>query len=101
MRDESRADSLPSHPSSLITHHLVGSPRGQHLVVARVAAGEEPLAAAEAVEPPLLLGSVQIAPGVEVRGPRLIGSVTGRARMILAAEAELGDRPRTAIGAME
>src|SRR6266545_4836545 len=72
--------------------------RQQHLVGARVALGEEPLAAAGTVEPPLALDPRDVVAEVVV-GAQLARR-RGRARswVDLAPEAEVGHLARAAIG---
>ena len=72
--------------------------RQQHVVRARVALGEEPLAAAGAVEPPLALHAGDVVAEVVVGAQLARRGRRARARVDLAPEAEVGDLARAAVG---
>src|SRR4051794_35290316 len=72
--------------------------RQQHLVGARVALGEEPLAAAGAMEPPLALHARDVLAEVVVRAQLARRRGLARPGVHLAPEAEVGDLAWAAVG---
>ena len=68
-----------------------------HLIGARVALGDEPLAAAGSVQPPLLLHSRDVPAEVVVLAELAKAGRLLRARVQLASEGEVGDLADTAV----
>src|SRR2546423_1929588 len=91
---------LPRH-SSLVTRRFFRPPRREDTIVAGVPPRQEPAPAAETVEPPLLLGQVEVAPRVKMLRPALGGHFAGGSFVILAAEAEFSHRASPAVRAFQ
>src|SRR5687768_8985248 len=91
----------PLRHSSIVTLRFDRPPCGEDPIIARVAAGEEPGAAAEAMEPPLLLRTIPVLPGVEMCRPLRGGNIARGTWVVLPAEAKLGHRPLTAVRTLQ